>query len=93
MDGFASRYGPEEYLAVGGKERGRSCEGIYLDGKESEVMNDRELDTEIPDSLVLSAMLRVRRRSAPVGEPQVRGYGEWPKPSEAWLGVKRRNVI
>lgn len=55
--------------------------------------NDREVVVETPDSLELSSMLCVQRRSAPAGGPQVRGYGEWPKLSEAWLRGKRVKVI
>lgn len=33
VDWFASSDGVEEDLVVGGKERGRRCEGIHLDGK------------------------------------------------------------
>lgn len=69
---------------------GEDMKGSPWTGKRG---NDRELVGETPDSLELSAILCVRRRSTPAGGPQVRGYGEWPKLSEAWLRGKRGKVI
>lgn len=58
------------------------------------MVSDSELVAETPDSLELSAMLRVCGGALlRVGGPQVRGYGEWPNSSEAWLRERGKKVI